>query len=307
MGIIGDIAGAAIGGYSAWSQRDLGLKAHGIEQSNLKRQDRVFNYQKKLQNRIFSREDTGIQRRVADLRKAGLSPLLAAGNAARAGAPIAVRAPRMETGGLQMQADALAQLTDVANVGRTLAETDLLRAQKTGVMESAGRTKVLTEVDRERLRSMMLDNKFKDETFRSRVSQLQSAAASGRLDVALKDLEETSRLQRIAFDQIGLDWQRELKKFVTENGVHNPRIVEFLAAELAYKISKYDSSWFHDIGQPSGGIPLNNVFGGLLGSLIDVFKRIAKMEPDAKKFDMEVINSSVDQEDAQRRARSTLK
>lgn len=54
-----------------------------------------LEYQKQLQERIFQREDNAVQRRAADMQKAGLSKTLAAGGGAQAGAVVKTEAPQI--------------------------------------------------------------------------------------------------------------------------------------------------------------------------------------------------------------------
>ncbi len=85
-------------------------------------------YQKDLQKLMFQREDNAVQRRVSDLRKAGLSPTLAAGSSAGAGSVISTVAPQ-KLSNLQGYL-ALAQVgTMIANQQKAQTEADIARQQ----------------------------------------------------------------------------------------------------------------------------------------------------------------------------------
>lgn len=85
-----------------------------------------MDYQRGLQNDIFSREDTSIARRVSDLKASGLSPVLAAGQGAGTGGIVSTKAPEIPDIGLQTM--------QLISMGKDLAVKDQtiqnLQAQK---------------------------------------------------------------------------------------------------------------------------------------------------------------------------------
>lgn len=114
---------------------------------NYSAQMQNLDYQKALQKQVFQREDTSIQRRVADLRAAGLSPVLAAGQGAQSGAVVSTQAPQLNLNAqdrvLKMfegQNMAMALAKQKADISKTEAETEAIRAQtpiQTATMQEA--------------------------------------------------------------------------------------------------------------------------------------------------------------------------
>lgn len=81
--IIGVIVSAAIGG------------------ANYDQQKKNLDYQKSLNSGLLDQSNNAVQRRVADLKAAGLSPTLAAGSSATVPQPITTQAPQFDARGLE--------------------------------------------------------------------------------------------------------------------------------------------------------------------------------------------------------------
>lgn len=106
---------SVLGGLSA-------VAGIGTSIANTIGQYKQMNYQKEMQQETWRREDNAVQRRVADLGAAGLSPVLAAGSSASASSPITIPAP--DHGDLQGNIRGAAEMVALQkSIAKTEADT----------------------------------------------------------------------------------------------------------------------------------------------------------------------------------------
>lgn len=137
-----------IGGLTAGSTLAGTVDSIIANMNNFDLQKKNLAYQKDLQNKIFAREDNAVQRRVDDLRKAGLSPTLAAGSSAGAGSVVSTSAPHRK--------DNLEALTALASVKTLLAQQQ--RAQT-----EADIARQQLQIGKQQLKQIKMDNSYYDK------------------------------------------------------------------------------------------------------------------------------------------------
>ena len=106
------------------------IGSFGVGLLNYREMRKMNRWQKRAYKESLAREDTAVQRRAADLRAAGLSPVLAAGQGASTMPPISLNAPKMDVNTSELAAAAMTMMQQEAEISKTKEQEKLNEANR---------------------------------------------------------------------------------------------------------------------------------------------------------------------------------
>lgn len=237
---------------------------------NYFQQQQQLKYMKEAQKTTWNREDNAAQRRVADLKAAGLSPTLAAGSAASTSAPIKVNAPQVNSQAVsQATQNAMNLLQQKQNIAKTKAEINYTNAQADKARSEAN---VLQGTETQRIETAISQNKYLKDSLQDRLNTVIRQAETA---THTRDSAEA----KAQVDQLDASWKQQLENYLTETSgrwtehakyiSNNPYVMNQMILALDQELKNHDIGIYKKLPFPSGVLGNTiNATTGLVGRAI---------------------------------------
>lgn len=165
----GALASIGTGIFNSIKQNEANEKNYELQRKqlrdNMATSERDFNYNKELQEKIFQREDSAVQRMVEDNRKAGLSPIA---GLAGAGTGQALEANTPTFDAPQMSANQLAvDFSSLSSLGHQIDNYELSKDQLKLNQERLGLEKSSNEANLRQMEANIQATEIKNQIARA--------------------------------------------------------------------------------------------------------------------------------------------
>ena len=224
----------------------------------------------------WARDDNAVQRRVADLKAAGLSPTLAAGSPAGTSQPIRAQSPSVES---NRSGDAL---IGAAQAMQMQADYSMTRAQTNLLKQEAA-------MHKQNVVSAKLDNQLKEQQLGAGSTRLQRdqyefeylKRTEGRRlrelaqNEMLRDQHISANRLKAELDQLGLSeakfnvlydrTERAIKEDLLREGLSGARLDNAIK-NITLENARFDQEFYHSFNVPIGSTSNQDMMRGLIRS-----------------------------------------
>lgn len=228
-----------------------------LEKQNLNMQAATNQWMQAVQHHTWEREDNAVQRRVADLKAAGLNPILAAGQGAGTSAGMKLQAPQMGGQHIERKAmavqNAMAVMKMKADISQTNAQKKYIDTQSAKVRQEIDHNAKMYPLKEEQERITMM---YFEQMSSEKMNQMVTASQRALNQLDIQELDKQLKSHGVTQAQLNIT-ATQLQNQLREKEL-SQREKEILIKDVTLQIQKqieeryrHDNQWYMQRGYPT--------------------------------------------------------